>query len=268
MADYIETLLADNEKIVINVKQHWIALIRFALQPILIAIAAVVVGAISIGFTSQDRFLQDILDTLVRWVAIGLFAVAIVWLPIQILRWKTRRYVLTSRRVIESAGMMRKTTVDAGLDKITDVSYEQPWLGKMLGYGDISVVTASGAPIDLDQIIGAIEFKKAIMEAQEALIRERAGMMMGGSAAAAAAVAAATVQSPVAAAAGLPGSPGAVAGVAPAPMADAPVPVEEPKASSPTEITAMLASLTDMKEAGTITEADFEAKKRELLDRL
>ncbi len=36
----------------------------------------------------------------------------------------------------------------------------------------------------------------------------------------------------------------------------------------PREITATLASLTDMKEAGTITEADFEAKKKELLDRL
>ena len=31
---------------------------------------------------------------------------------------------------------------------------------------------------------------------------------------------------------------------------------------------ATLASLTDMKEAGTITDADFEAKKKELLDRL
>ena len=267
MADYIETLLAENEKVVINVKQHWIALIRFALQPILIAIGAVGGGAISLNFSGEDKLIRGILDTIIKLVALGLFAVAVVWLPIQIIRWKTRHYVLTNRRVIESAGMMRKTTVDAGLDKITDVSYEQPWLGTMLGYGDISVVTASGAPIDLDQIIGAIEFKKAIMEAQEALIRERAGMMMGGSAAAAAAVAAATVQSPVAAAAGLPGSPGVVP-AAPAPVAEAPAPVEEPKASSPTEITAMLASLTDMKEAGTITGADFEAKKKELLDRL
>lgn len=261
MADYVESLLADNEKIVINVKQHWIALIRFALQPILIAIAAVIVGAISLSF-SGEGIIVGLLDTLIRLVALGLVAVAIVWLPIQIIRWKTRHYVLTNRRVIESAGMMRKTTVDAGLDKITDVSYAQPWLGKMMGYGDISVVTAAGAPIDLDQIIGAIEFKKAIMEAQEALIRERAGMMMGGSAAAAAAVAATAVQSPVAAAAGLPPTPAPVPAAPPEPV------VEEPKASTPGEITSMLASLTDMKEAGTITDADFEAKKRELLDRL
>lgn len=263
MADYIDTLLADNEKIVINVKQHWIALIRFALQPILIAIGAVVLGIISLNFSGDDKLIRGILDTILRLVTIGLIAVAIVWLPIQIVRWKTRHYVLTNRRVIESAGMMRKTTIDAGLDKITDVSYEQPWLGKMLGYGDISVVTAAGSPIDLDQIIGANEFKKAIMEAQEALIRERAGMMMGGSPAAMAAVAAVPVTAPVS---GVPSSP------VPPPVAEAaveaPVPVAEPRASTPNEITAMLASLTDMREAGTITDADFEAKKRELLDRL
>jgi len=259
MADYFESQLADNEKVVINVKQHWIALIRFASRPILIAIGAVIVGAISIGFSGEDKLIHGILDTIIKLVALGLFAVAVVWLPIQIARWKARRYVLTNRRVIESAGLMRKTTIDAGLDKITDVSYAQPWLGKMLGYGDISVVTAAGAPIDLDQIIGANEFKKAIMEAQEGLIRERAGMMMGGSAAAMAAVAAVPVTAPVS---GVPSAP------APASFVESPVPVAEPRASTPNEITAMLASLTDMKEAGTITEADFEAKKRELLDRL
>ena len=47
-------------------------------------------------------------------------------------------------------------------------------------------VTASSNLVD-PQIIGAVEFKKAIMDAQEALIRERAAMMMGGSAAATAA---------------------------------------------------------------------------------
>jgi hypothetical protein len=47
----------------------------------------------------------------------------------------------------------------------------------------------------------------------------------------------------------------------------APAPVVE-KATTPAEITATLASLTDMKEAGTISEADFEAKKKELLERL
>lgn len=251
MADYVESLLADNEKILMNVKQHWIALIRFALTPILILIGALIVGAISISFSGEDKLIRGLLDTIIRWVAIGMLAVAVVWLPIQVVRWTSRRYVLTNRRIIESDGLLRKRTSDAGLDKITDVGYVQPWLGARLGYGDISVVTAAGAPITLDQIIGANEFKKAIMEAQEALIHERAAMMMpGGVLPSAATPAPAQDAAPQATA--LPAETG----------------TEDARASSPTEISATLASLTDMREAGTISDADFEAKKKELLGRL
>ena len=67
---------------------------------------------------------------------------------------------------------MRKTSVDASLDKITDV--RTPVLpGRTLGYGDLTMVTASSTPTTLDQIIDAIEFKKAIMEAQDAIRRTR-----------------------------------------------------------------------------------------------
>jgi len=255
MAEYVETLLAPGETIVTDARQHWAALIRFALQPMLIllgAIAGLIVGHFIIG----EGFPGDIIDTPLGLATAAAFSVAAVWLPVQALRWTSRRFVLTSRRVIRSDGLLRRTSIDASLDKITDIGYRQGIIGSRLGFGDLDIATASDSNLVMRELRRANDFKKSIMVQQEALIRERAAHLMG---------AEGTITPALAAALG--GPPAAVVLDA-APAAVLPEVVEKFKASSPTEITATLASLTDMKEDGTITEADFEAKKKELLDRL
>ena len=182
---------------------------------------------------------------------------SIVWLPIQFIRWNSRRFVLTSRRVLTSDGWLRKQSSDASLDKITDVAYEQSFFGARLGFGDLTIETASNTPLPMRELRDAIEFKKAIMVQQDALVKERASHLLAAQQGSLPGMAPMMAAAPVAAA----------ASVAPeVPAAPPPPPVA--RAETPAEITATLASLTDMKEAGTISEADFEAKKKELLDRL
>lgn len=253
MAEYVETLLAPGETIVTNARQHWAALVRFALTPIAIlalGVLGLIVGA-WLGSWAAFQGIAGILDWAVGILTVLAFVVSLVWLPIQFIRWGSRRFVLTSRRVLVSDGWLRKQSSDASLDKITDVSYDQSFLGARLGFGDLTIETASNTPLPMRELRDAIEFKKAIMVQQDALVRERASHLLAGQA-------------------GLPPAVAqVVAAAAPAPIAPEPAPVPEPAlAQTPAEITATLASLTDMKEAGTITEADFEAKKKELLDRL
>jgi membrane protein YdbS with pleckstrin-like domain len=256
MAEYVETLLAPGETIVTNARQHWAALIRFALTPIAIlalGFLGLVVGA-WLGSWAAFQGVASILDWAVG-LATGLaFVVAVVWLPIQFIRWGSRRFVLTSRRVLTTDGWLRKSTSDASLDKITDVSYEQSFFGARLGFGDLTIETASNTPLPMRELRDAIEFKKAIMVQQDALVKERASHLL------AAQQGQVPGMAPIAAAA-----PVVAAAVEAAPVAPPPPVV---RAETPAEITATLASLTDMKEAGTISEADFEAKKKELLDRL
>jgi membrane protein YdbS with pleckstrin-like domain len=252
MAEYVETLLAPGETIVTNARQHWAALIRFALTPLAIlalGVLGLIVGA-WLGSWAAFQGIAGILDWAVGLATALAFIVSIVWLPIQFVRWGSRRFVLTNRRVLTSDGWLRKQSSDASLDKITDVSYDQSFLGARLGFGDLTIETASNTPLPMRELRDAIEFKKAIMVQQDALVKERAAHLMAAQQGA------------------LPGMAPIVAATAPVavpPPAPAPEPV---RAETPAEITATLASLTDMKEAGTITEADFEAKKKELLDRL
>ena len=110
MAEYVESLLAPGETIVTNARQHWAALIRFALTPIAIlalGFLGLIVGA-WLGSWAAFQGVAGILDWVVG-LATGLaFIVAVIWLPIQFIRWGSRRFVLTSRRVLTSDGWLRK----------------------------------------------------------------------------------------------------------------------------------------------------------------
>ena len=162
MAEYVETLLAPGEKIVTNARQHWAALIRFALTPIAI-LALGFVGLIIgqwLGTWAAFQRVAGALDWLIGLLTAGAFIVSIIWLPIQFVRWGSRRFVLTSRRVLTSDGWLRKQSSDASLDKITDVAYAQSFLGARLNYADLTIETASNTPLALRELRDAIEFKK------------------------------------------------------------------------------------------------------------
>lgn len=237
MADsYIESLLADGETIRAEARQHWVALIRFATQPIAILAAAVVALGVGIWLTPEgDGLFNDILrwiDTLLGLVTAGLFILVIAWLPIQVFRWTRRRFLVTERRVVYVEGVLRRTSVDAGLNMITDVAFRQSFLGQKLGYGDLVIATASNRPITFRQMRDAMSFKRDIMAAQHATIEARADeiLLQGGhaSAGASAVRAAATPSAAEAAVAAAPAVEAASAVTAAPAAAAAVVPTIEP----------------------------------------
>ncbi len=183
MADaYLQSLLGDGETIRSEASQHPVALIRFALQPILVLGAALLCLAIGMWLTPDGEGLFSNMvrwfDTLLGLVTAGLFILAVFWLPIQAFRWLQRRYLVTDRRVLYVEGVLRKSSADAGLSMITDVGFRQGVIGRRLGYGDLVIATASSRPLRFRQMRDALEFKKAIMAAQQATIEARADQIL------------------------------------------------------------------------------------------
>jgi hypothetical protein len=306
--EFVQSLLAQDEVIITNGRQHWMALLRFALQPIVILGAALVCFAIGSWINpTGDGLIADLVrffDTLLGLVTLGLFIAAAVWIPVQILRWTQRRYVLTSRRVLYSDGLLRRSSTEAALTQITDVTYKETFIGRYFGYADLTVVTAAGANLDFRQMVGALDFKKSIMGAQETLIRARAGQILTseGQPLAASIVTQGAIPAPATTTAPA-AAPAAVTAPAPAPagpVAPPPPPVEddsgwdavvEPvagatapaaatmatpatgeveveRAETVEDITATLARLADLRDQGVISAEDYEEKKQELLSRL
>ena len=250
---YGDTLLATGERVVYRGKQHWFVLVwnaRFALLGLLIAVVLFFLG----GGLAPDG-ISGGLRTLLGWVTLILVVGGLIWTVWSFFRWQSQEYLLTNRRVIQAEGVINKKATDSSLEKINDAVLTQNWIGRVFGFGDLEVLTASDIGVDqLRMLVDATDFKKAMLEAKYDHERELSAPMPSPPLRAGAA---ATTD---------PGMP-APAASAPAPTAAAPA-APAPSAMSSEDVTATLSRLADLRDRGAISAAEYDAKKAELLGRL
>jgi hypothetical protein len=167
-------LLSTGEVLLIDTRQHWVAALRYAIRPILI-FGLVVLLAILNQWLDFDtlHFINDIIN----WILIIALVIAIVWLPIDLVQWWSRRYVLTNRRAMRMQGVLRKSSYDCSLEQINDILLSQSFLGRKLGYADLTLLTANSSNEAYEQLLDGPQFKKAVLDAKEAI---RAGQPLAG----------------------------------------------------------------------------------------
>ncbi len=166
--DYLDKLLSGGEVALVEAKQHPIAVVKFALKPILLVV--LVIGLLLFNqIFDFDGFLE-ILNEFARYALIIVAIIAAIWLPIDIVQWYSRRYVLTNRRVIRMYGVVSKNSFDSSLEQINDIQSEQSAFGRLFHYTNLTIYTASDATNEsYEQIIDGLQFKKAILSAKEAI---------------------------------------------------------------------------------------------------
>jgi uncharacterized membrane protein YdbT with pleckstrin-like domain len=123
--------LTEGEHLVLRLHQHW----KTILWPVLILAATVVALLALLLLVSAVR------DSAPGRIALGVAAlivvVALVARPL--LRWWTTSYELTNRRLRLRAGIISRTGRDFPLSKISDVSFAQGLLDRLLGCGRLIV---------------------------------------------------------------------------------------------------------------------------------
>jgi uncharacterized membrane protein YdbT with pleckstrin-like domain len=170
---YIERLLACDERIVRITREHWITLLSAILVDI--AISIVIVGLSVLGIIASPPW---------TWFGLLLLVVPVGHLIFRLWVWWNRQYVVTGRRIIQVTGNFNKRVSDTALEKINDILMEQTALGRLLGFGDIEIISGSESGIDVfHRIADPIGFKNEIFDQKEALARldvfqERAGRVL------------------------------------------------------------------------------------------
>jgi len=172
----------------------------------------------------------------IMWIVAAIVALIPLFELVRgILDWLNERYVITSRRVVEIKGIFNKLVRDSALEKVNDVELKQSMVGRLLRYGTVQIITGSDVGVNLfHRISNPVRFKRAMLNAKE-LLHTRA-----------------------------------VDVTFPAP----PVPAQQAAAPAlGTPVTAgsigdRLIELTELHQKGMISEAEFQAKRKELLDQL
>jgi hypothetical protein len=247
---YADSLLASGERIVLRQHQHPFMMVWNARYSIIAIALALIAGVLRL-MTGNPDGIGGTLAGILGWLVLIMFVGGILWFLWGILAYRNAEYIITSRRIIQVQGVVNKKATDSSLEKINDAVLSESLFGRMFGFGDLDVLTASEAGIErLRMLRDAKDFKKSMLEAKHELELELTRPTMP------------PFQAPVAA----PPAP-APAAPAPAPAPVAPAPAA-PAAMSAEDVQASLMRLGEMRDKGLITPAEYDAKKAELLDRL
>jgi uncharacterized membrane protein YdbT with pleckstrin-like domain len=103
---YIENDLGKDEKVVYSAKVHWVTLIPH------IFLMVVFIGFITLIPAIVRMFMTEL--------------------------------VITNKKISGKTGLFKTMSMDSPLNKIQSIKVKQDIIGKILGYGDIIVTTASG----------------------------------------------------------------------------------------------------------------------------
>jgi hypothetical protein len=248
VARYADRLLADGERVALRGRQHFLATIIEGRVAWAILIAALVLVILDLQL--EPGFIRDLFG----WLGLGLLVVGLAWLTQIYLSWYAQDYVVTNRRVMKVEGILKKRSADSSLEKINDAVLEQSVFGRMLGYGDLDILTANEQSVDrLRMLSQAQQFKRTMLDEKHRL--EQESFQIPGP----------PLRTPAPAPEMAPSTPAPAP--APAPATAAPV-APTPREMSSEEITQALGNLADLRDRGAITPEDYEAKKQELLERL
>ena len=123
-------LLADHERLVLDLRPHWVALVA-PIFWIVLSIAVYIVGTQMVDAEAAN------------WILGGLALIVIVWKGVQpLLEWGTTNFVLTSDRLITRSGIIAKRSKEIPLERINDVTFSQSILERMVGAGDLMLESA------------------------------------------------------------------------------------------------------------------------------
>ena len=128
-------LLNEKEEIVLDLRPHWL----FMALSSAAFIGLIVVGMVILVWWDPDGFLGTASTSL---VGIG-FVITVGWVLLTYARWVTTHFVLTTDRIINRSGIIRKTGTDIPLDRVNTVLFSQGLLERLVGAGDLVVESAS-----------------------------------------------------------------------------------------------------------------------------
>ena len=153
MSSYVESVLAPGEKIVHRAAiSHWKFLLSY--------LVGVLFLAASLGALIMVR--NDVSTS--RIMAAVAFAIGFAVILVAVIRRRTTELVLTDRRIITKRGFVSRDTVEMNLSKVESLHVDQSLLGRILNYGDVTVVGTGASLEPLRGIASPLELRRKLGE--------------------------------------------------------------------------------------------------------
>jgi uncharacterized membrane protein YdbT with pleckstrin-like domain len=152
MARYIDDILQPGEKVLYSTNAHWI----FYWPAIISWIAA-----IAFLILAQRATTDGLIPVWLSLAAIAGLA-ALYWtLTAWFHRWTTETDV-TNLRVVHKTGFIKRRTFEMSLDKVESVDVNQSILGRILNYGNVTILGVGEGKETIETIASPLDFRNYI----------------------------------------------------------------------------------------------------------
>lgn len=264
---YARNLLSRGEEVVFESRQHWFAVLGETWP---FVIAAILALAVLIWQTSSTAWQ---LTGLLQIISLLVLVVSLGRIGLKIWSWRNQEWFVTTRRLIKADGIFNKQMADSSLEKINEAHLTQSWIGRIFDFGTLDILTAADETAGIQDyyfLADPVRFKIAMLNQKEKL--ERPDLAPPPRMQAPSTAPAMQRAEPMAPRAGsdrvaqvpMEASQAPPPAAAPTPAPAAPA----PPASATDQLTATLESLAALRDRGLITPEEYEAKKRDLLERM
>ena len=152
MGRYIDDILQPGEKVLYSTNAHWIFFL-----PAIIGWIAVGVFLVLSGLVPPGPPVLICLSLAAISAVAALYKTATAWFH----RWTTETDV-TNFRVVHKTGFVKRQTFEMSVDKVESVDVDQSILGRILNYGDVTVLGVGEGGKTLDMIASPLSFRNAI----------------------------------------------------------------------------------------------------------
>ena len=137
----VNKYLLPYEQQVVTVRKH---------PAVLIGPASLALGGLIAAAVLTDTILRGQSGlTYAIWIVWGVLLLRLLWKTAE---WSVSYFIVTSRRLIETSGLITRKVAMIPMVKVTDMTFRRSPLGRLLGYGTFDVESASA-----DQALSTVD---------------------------------------------------------------------------------------------------------------
>ncbi|HEU4726144.1 MAG TPA: PH domain-containing protein [Candidatus Eisenbacteria bacterium] len=164
---YVDASLVPGETVAYRTRLHWIV---FA-PALLLGGLCDLGGTALLVFAFVGRGADGSMSTALLVTGAILMLIGSAWLAAGAIRWKATEITVTSRRVLIKTGVMTIRTTEVLLAKVESVAVEESPIGRMLGFGKVTIHGTGGTPERFERIAQPLEFRRRVQIGIEGLPR-------------------------------------------------------------------------------------------------
>ena len=152
---YVERHLLPGERVLYKTRLHWVLFARPAL-----------VFLIGAGLTVAVRYMEAQPEAArwAGWIGLGIMALGLFWGFVHWVELRTSEFAVTTTRVIFKVGLVARYTTELLLSKVESIAVQQSLTGRILDYGDLTVIGTGGTREVFRRVRDPITFRNYVQQ--------------------------------------------------------------------------------------------------------